>query len=180
MRRGPGSRCRSSCSRRRRFGGRPATRSLPASRPGRSRAVVLATGRDGRRSDATGGARRPAVRDHRVSLVRPGPARVHSGCGCGLAASVAPARARRAAASLPVFVAFGAAGFSWFAGLAATRTQYLLGRRASPTVRLLSSSLTSRRSRWRSDPPRPSAIASATRSASLAARRRRARGDRGR
>ena len=134
---GPGSRCRSSCSPRRRSGGPRAMRSSRASPRGRSRVVILATGRDGRRSDALALVGGLSVRDHRVSC-RTGSSCSHSfrsesrsrgvdcarSCSprCGVGAGVRRVRA---------------AGFSWFAGLAATRTQYWLGARERPTVQVL-------------------------------------------
>ena len=88
--------------------------------------VILATGRNGRRSDALalfGGLLFgiAVFLSYGLVLLTLIP----------VAVAVSRRRSRpmvlAACGMLPVFLAFGAAGFSWFAGLAATRTQYWLG-----------------------------------------------------
>jgi hypothetical protein len=88
--------------------------------------VVLAIGRDGRRSDALallGGLLFGITAFLSYGLV------LLALVPVGVAVSRRRVRPLVLAAcgALPVFVAFGAAGFSWFAGLAATRHEYLLG-----------------------------------------------------
>ena len=147
---------RSWSSRPPRSGGSRATRSSPAWRRGRSRWSCSRPGERDRTGDGLALAGGLLFGHHRVLVVRTRAAGDRSRRG-GARSAAGPAARVAAAGAAPVFIAFFAAGFSWFAGLAATRQRVLARRREAPAV-LATSSLAelSRRSRSRSDRRLPS------------------------
>ncbi len=118
---------RSSCSRPPRSGGARAMRSSPASRPGRSRSSSWRPAPKGAAPTARVRGR-PALRHHGDALVRARPARGGAARRSRSRAASGPtARDRRRSVPRSCSLVFLAAGFSWLAGLAATRAQYWAG-----------------------------------------------------